>query len=131
MFIVEYFVIIIEVKGVIGLLSERLLKLRKEAKLTQEGLSLKLKMARTTYSGYELGTSEPDNETLEKIADFYGVTTDYLLGREESKKPTVSDLELSDDELMQKYKIVLDGKPIDDDIIREVLSYVRARRLTK
>lgn len=64
------------------MLSERLLKLRKEAKLTQEGLSQKLRIARTTYSGYELGTSEPDNDTLEKIADFYGVTTDNLLGRE-------------------------------------------------
>lgn len=82
MFSVEYSVIIIVVKGVVALLSERLLKLRKEAKLTQEGLSQKLRIARTTYSGYELGTSEPDNDTLEKIADFYGVTTDNLLGRE-------------------------------------------------
>jgi len=63
-------------------LSERLLELRKKSKLTQVELSSRLKMARTTYSGYELGTSEPDNDTLEKIADYYGVTTDNLLGRE-------------------------------------------------
>jgi transcriptional regulator with XRE-family HTH domain len=71
---------------VVTLLGERLLKLRKEAKMTQVGLSSKLGIARTTYSGYELGTSEPDNETLERIADYYGVTTDYLLGREPKEK---------------------------------------------
>lgn len=112
------------------MLNERLLKLRKEAKMTQEVLSLKLEIARTTYSGYELGTSEPDNDMLEKIADFYGVTTDYLLGRE-SKKPILSDLELSDDELIKKYNVVLDGKPISEDILREILSYVRVRRSLK
>ena len=68
------------------MLSKRLLELRKKEKLTQSALSLKLKIARTTYSGYELGTSEPDNDTLEKIADFYGESVDYLLGREMSKE---------------------------------------------
>lgn len=64
------------------MLGEQLLELRKKSKLTQAALSARLKIARTTYSGYELGTSEPDNDTLEKIADYYGVTTDHLLGRE-------------------------------------------------
>jgi transcriptional regulator with XRE-family HTH domain len=75
------------------LLNKRLLKLRKENKLTQQELSSRLGIARTTYSGYELGTSEPDNETLENIADYYRVTTDNLLGREERKvEETEADL---------------------------------------
>lgn len=69
------------------MLSQRLLKLRKDSKLTQQELSSKLGLARTTYSGYELGTSEPDNETLEMLADHYKITVDYLLGREDEGKP--------------------------------------------
>lgn len=64
------------------MLHKRLLKLRVDGKMTQKEFSAKLGIARTTYSGYELGTSEPDNDTLQKLADYYGVTTDYLLGRD-------------------------------------------------
>lgn len=41
----------------------------------------------TTYRKYENGGLEPSFSTLEKLADFYGVTTDYLLGRPDAKPP--------------------------------------------
>lgn len=62
-------------------LSERLSLLRKEKGLTQQEISKRLKMARTTYSGYENGSREPDNETLDKLAEFHGESVDFLLGR--------------------------------------------------
>lgn len=40
---------------------------------------VELKMLQSTLSGYELGTHEPDGQTLLRLADFYGVTVDYLL----------------------------------------------------
>lgn len=59
----------------------RLTALRKEKKLLQADLANKIGIARATYGAYEQGTRQPDFETLEKIADFFGVSTDYLLGR--------------------------------------------------
>ncbi|PAD70024.1 hypothetical protein CHH83_05710, partial [Bacillus sp. 7586-K] len=35
----------------------------------------------STYANWEYGIRQPDNEMLVKIAELYGVTTDYLLGR--------------------------------------------------
>ena len=59
----------------------RLESLRKDRKLTQKQIADMLGIARTTYSGYENGTREPDHEILQKIADFFEVSIDYLLGR--------------------------------------------------
>lgn len=61
---------------------EQLKKLRKEKGVLQKDVVAYLGIDRTTYVKYENGASEPDNETLIKIADYYGVTTDFLLGRE-------------------------------------------------
>lgn len=59
--------------------SDRLKGLRKKAGLTQEEAAKKLDTARTTYSGYERGTSEPDFNTLNKISDIYGVDLNWLI----------------------------------------------------
>ncbi|MCY7835251.1 helix-turn-helix domain-containing protein [Bacillus haynesii] len=57
----------------------RMLRDKQRPKLSQEALSKKLGMNRATYARYETGDNEPDYETLIKIADFYGVTLDYLI----------------------------------------------------
>src|SRR5690606_4724801 len=79
LFNVEYFVIIIIYGEVINLFSERIKSLRKRRRLTQEDVANGLEIARTTYSGYERGTSEPDFTTLNKIADFFEVDVNLLL----------------------------------------------------
>ncbi|WP_315074409.1 helix-turn-helix transcriptional regulator [uncultured Clostridium sp.] len=60
--------------------------LRKEADLTQEELSAKLKISRSAYSHYEGGTHEPPLVVLNLLADFYDVSTDFLLGRTYTRK---------------------------------------------
>ncbi|MCY8321137.1 helix-turn-helix transcriptional regulator [Bacillus inaquosorum] len=67
------------------MLSDRLVELRKSKKLTQQGLAAKLKITRSSLSQYEIGNRQPDYETLKKIADFFEVTTDYLLGYSNTK----------------------------------------------
>jgi len=62
-------------------LGERLKKLRKEKRITQEELGKKVNVTKVSISGYENGNRNPDTETLQKLADFFDVTTDYLLGR--------------------------------------------------
>lgn len=57
-------------------------ELRKTKGFTQEEISKQLSIARSTYNGYEQNISEPNIETLCKLADIYGVSLDYLIGRE-------------------------------------------------
>ena len=56
-------------------------QLRLEDGLTQAELSAKIGISRSTIGMYETGAREPDFETLERIADFFHVDIDYLLGR--------------------------------------------------
>lgn len=56
-------------------------KLRQAHGYTQAELADKLGISRSRIGMYETGAREPDFETLEIIADFFNVDTDYLLGR--------------------------------------------------
>lgn len=58
-----------------------LAELRKDKHLLQKDLADFLKISVGTVSNYETGAHEPDFETLCKLADFFQVSTDYLLGR--------------------------------------------------
>lgn len=60
---------------------DRLKELRLQKKLTQKELAFSLSVQNTAISKYELGEREPDFKTLERIADFFDVSIDYLLGR--------------------------------------------------
>ncbi len=62
------------------LFKERIKKLRKEIQLSQAELAKKLYMSQQTISSWETGFREPDFATLEAIAKYFEVTTDYLLG---------------------------------------------------
>ncbi|MCT4542819.1 MAG: helix-turn-helix domain-containing protein [Vallitalea sp.] len=65
-------------------LGERIKYLRNERGLYQRDLANVLDIAVTTISGYERDDRRPNPETLKQIADFFGVTVDYLLGEENS-----------------------------------------------
>ena len=61
---------------------ERLVHLRKEVfKLTQEEFAKKIGYTRSAISAWEIGRNEPSNDDIVKLADFFGVSTDYLLGK--------------------------------------------------
>lgn len=60
----------------------KLLELRKNKGLTQEEISKAIETSSVNYNRYELGKVRPDIETLIKIADYYGVSLDYLCDHE-------------------------------------------------
>ncbi len=66
-------------------LSERLLALRHEKGLKQEDAAKEMGVAYRSYRRYEGGEREPDASTLVLMADFYGVTIDYLVGRTDER----------------------------------------------
>lgn len=60
----------------------RLRELRKDSALTLKELGNKIGVAESTLSLYETGGREPDYATLLRIANYFRVSTDYLLGRD-------------------------------------------------
>ena len=74
-------------------------------KISQQKFAEHLGVSRSTVSMWEIGSSQPDNDTLIKIADFFGVTTDYLLGTKE--KPSL--LTADDARLIKKYHRLSDA----------------------
>ncbi|MFQ7191267.1 MAG: helix-turn-helix domain-containing protein [Megamonas funiformis] len=62
-------------------------KIRELLQLTQVKVANDLKLSRQVYNFYENGKRNPDMQTLIKIADYYGVSIDYLLGRTNVIKP--------------------------------------------
>ena len=66
---------------------EILRELREDRDLTQRALADYLQLHQTTYSDYELGRLNVPVPVLHKLADFYGVSVDYLLGRTNVKEP--------------------------------------------
>lgn len=73
------------------MISNRLKLLRTKRNITQAHFAKILGVARTTYAMYEQGQREPDFKTLIKIADYFDVTLDYLLGREEKKTEPIKE----------------------------------------
>lgn len=59
----------------------RLIALREERQLSQVEVAKALGITRSAFSMYELRQREPDMEMVRKLASYFNVTTDYLLGR--------------------------------------------------
>lgn len=66
---------------------ERLKQLRNEKGLYQKELADIIGVSRPTVTQYENGTRTPDQVTLQKIADFFNISLDYLLGRTDEPSP--------------------------------------------
>lgn len=65
---------------VFHLFGDKLKELRKAKGLTQEELGKLFNVAKNTVSYWEANTSKPDIDLIVKLAQYFNVTTDYLLG---------------------------------------------------
>ncbi|WP_368901500.1 helix-turn-helix domain-containing protein [Oceanobacillus oncorhynchi] len=84
--------------------SERIIDLRIEHGYSQEEVAKKLNVSASGYGYYEQGRNEPSLETLYKIAEFFQVSIDYLLGKIDTPQHPVyysvsDDLALNESEL--------------------------------
>ncbi|MEC5422358.1 helix-turn-helix transcriptional regulator [Virgibacillus sp. C22-A2] len=115
------------------MLKERLKQLRKEKGLSQYEAAKKLDFSRGKLANYEQGTREPDYDTLEKIADFYDCSLDYLLGRSDltnNEEDFIHDLQndFSLEELQKKYSLTVDGKTATEEEIKAAITFIRSLR---
>jgi transcriptional regulator with XRE-family HTH domain len=66
----------------------RIRHLREDSDLTQVQISKTLNISQRAYSHYENGTRDIPTDILISLADYYNVSTDYILGRVNQKNPT-------------------------------------------
>lgn len=93
---------------------DRLVQLRKELNLTQTDFAEKIGFSRTAVSAWEIGRNEPSNEDTIKIADFFGVSVDYIIGKTNNRKG-----ESSSSAIVLVYGTIPAGIPMEmiEDII--------------
>lgn len=96
-----------------NILPKRLRELREEKGYLQKFVADKIGVRSNTLSGYENGTRSPDPEMIKKLADLYGVTTDYLLGHEVKDIDSMSDEEIDDEikEIMKEVNVWYKDEP--------------------
>ena len=107
---------------------DRLKRLRNEAGLSQEQLAERLQLSRPAIGHYETGFRKPDLDTLQCIARFFDVSTDYLLGRTDDPTPPSADLSdvLSTDEAITLAFSKVGGPlaELSPEAIRSVKEYI-------
>lgn len=69
---------------------KRIKQLREERRMSQQRLAAELNVTQAAISKYELDISEPDIAMIRKIAEYFRVTTDYLLEVSDDKMPLSS-----------------------------------------
>ena len=104
---------------------ERYSALCKEHDETPNSVAKKIGASSGSVTAWKKGT-DPRNATLAKIADFFGVTTDYLLGKESEKAPAESGKRsVSDDDI--KFALFGGDGEITDAMFEEVKNFCRLR----
>ena len=96
----------------------RLKELRLQKRLKQSELAEVLHVKQNTISNWENGKTEISNADAIAIANFFGVTVDYLLGRSEEKTPPDEDLSEGERELMEMVS------QLTDEEIREIAQFI-------
>ncbi|TYP56803.1 helix-turn-helix domain-containing protein [Thermosediminibacter litoriperuensis] len=114
------------------MIGERIKSLREERKITQQELAQYLGVSQKTISNYEKGERSPDPETLKKIADYFDVTVDYLLGRSNHRQLTRKDerdIEKIIEETRQRIEntegLMLDGEILSQEDVDAIINAMR------
>ena len=108
------------------MLKNRLNSLRKACGKSQQDVATALSVSRQVFNNYELGKREPDYGMVIRLAEYFNVTTDYLLGKSDNPAPydKTKNEPTPRDELTQKIFDLLDNVP------DEKLDKVKALLLT-
>ena len=87
---------------------ENLKHLRKSHELTQKDFGAKVGLSKAVVSKYENGMGYPSFDVLVRMAQYFGVTTDYLLGVARGKTVDVSDL--TDSQIATIHQLIAEFK---------------------
>ena len=132
-----------------NILSSRLKQLREEKEVMQKEIAAYLNISASAYGFYEQGKRTPTPEILSKLASYFNVTTDYLLGRDTTSN-NVNDIELNDKdkkdiektfkktmEMLRKQDgLMLSGDPVTEeslDVLEDTVLFAieQAKKINK
>lgn len=102
-------------------LGEKLKLLRTSKKMSQQDVASLLGIERSTYGKYETGDSSPDYSKLVTLANFFNVTTDYLLSVQKEK----------DHYVPETIAAHFDGDEYSDEDLRDIekfLDYLKSKK---
>jgi len=103
---------------------KRIQALRSERKLSQTKLAEEIGITRQVYGQYELGKSTPSLDVLADIADYFVVSVDYLIGRDEYSVLSYN----------EKDKCVFLPKELTEDdceTVKDLIASLHRRRLNR
>ena len=110
------------------IIAQRLKECRLEKKITQQALALELSMNHLTYRGYENCKSDIPIVNLVKLADYFGVSVDRVLGSEQKEKsPTPEGAEL-DEETIELREIWNSADQEEREALLAMAKMLKARR---
>lgn len=112
------------------MLGDQLRKKRKEKKLTQKEVAEIIDVDHTTVSKWESNTYEPDAANLNKLAELYGVTVDFLLGREIRNEEYPSWATSKDKRdarnFLEQQEVMFDGVPMSEEDKAKVIGFMES-----
>jgi transcriptional regulator with XRE-family HTH domain len=100
-----------------NILGQRIKKLRENRNLNQIEFSKILNISNTTLSQYEAGNRTPSDEIKEKVADYFNVSVDYLLGRTEKSN-------LEDECSKEENFHMFDVSNLPEEAIKQIEDYI-------
>lgn len=98
--------------------------LRTQYNMSQQDVSDKLNINRSTYARYETSSTQPDFDTLIKLANLYNVSTDYILGR--TTNTNVSD---SDNHNINLIKDILTANSKDLALLESIWNVIKQHKM--
>lgn len=98
--------------------TEKLIKLREAKGLSQYEVADRLGIKRPRYNAWEQGLAKPRADMIKKLAEFFEVSPDYLLGFDQSSVPswaTNKDIRDFKKMLEEDAPVMFDGVPLDEE----------------
>lgn len=110
-------------------LGSRLKHLREENGFTLEYVATHLNTTKTSIARYEKNDREPKSEMISSLADFYNVSTDYLLGRTDERNVNKEKPKLDPSIKTIAAHRIGDIEDLDDDAIEKINEYIEFIRM--
>lgn len=104
--------------------AKRLIDLRENKNIFQKDLANILNVEQATVSQWENGKRIPDSETLIKIANYFNVTVDFLIGNDKKGITTFKEQEMKEKEVLKKLLVKNEYMKEDEDLSNEELNKI-------
>lgn len=105
--------------------AKRLKELRSKKGILQKDVAKYLGITTSAYGYYEQSKRAPDPETLEKLADFFKVSVDYLLGRTDDPSPPSKDEPKDLEDILKQSDVHFQGVPLSEEEKASVISFIK------